>query len=70
MNKDMKCPDCQSKKIRKNGHRRGKQNYHSQECGRQFITAYSHVGYPLEVKENRCFDSLSSFYFTIFILTL
>ena len=28
----MKCPNCQSDKIRKNGHRRGKQNYHCQQC--------------------------------------
>ena len=48
----MKCPNCHSSQIRKNGHRRGKQNYQCKECGRQFITTHSHMGYPLEVKEN------------------
>jgi insertion element IS1 protein InsB len=48
----MKCPNCQSNKIRKNGHRRGKQNYHCQECDRQFINEYTERGYSLEVKEN------------------
>ena len=48
----MNCPNCQSNQIRKNGHRRGKQNYQSKQCTRQFITAYSQVGYPLSVKES------------------
>ena len=48
----MKCPNCQSKQIRKNGHRRGKQNYQCKKCARQFITAYSQVGYPSSVKES------------------
>ncbi|NER85156.1 MAG: IS1 family transposase [Leptolyngbya sp. SIO1D8] len=33
----MECPDCQSDHIRKNGHRRGKQNYLCLDCGRQFV---------------------------------
>ncbi len=48
----MNCPNCHSNKIRKNGHRRGKQNYQCKECGRQFITQPSTVGYPSSVKEN------------------
>ena len=48
----MKCPNCQSNEIRKNGHRRGKQNYHCKKCDRQFIIEYTKRGYPLEVKEN------------------
>ena len=48
----MKCPNCQSSKIRKNGHCRGKQNYHCQECDRQFINQYTARGYSTEVKEN------------------
>ena len=32
--------------------RRGKQNYQCKECGRQFITQPSTVGYPSSVKEN------------------
>ncbi len=45
------CPRCASDKIRKNGHRRGKQNYQCKNCGRQFIDYYSEVGYPKKVKE-------------------
>ena len=48
----MKCPNCQSTKIRKNGHRRGKQNYQCKECDRQFIEEYTSVGYSSEIKEN------------------
>ena len=48
----MKCPNCQSDKIRKNGHRPGKQNYHCQKCARQFIDRYTARGYSIEVKEN------------------
>ena len=48
----MKCPNCQSDKIRKNGHRRGKQNYHCKECDRQFIEQYTKRGYSREIKEN------------------
>ena len=33
----MECPECQSDHIRKNGHRRGKQNHLCLECGRQFV---------------------------------
>ena len=46
------CPKCGSNNIRKNGHRRGKQNHHCKDCGRQFIDFYSEVGYSKEVKEN------------------
>ena len=48
----MKCPNCQSNKIRKNGHRRGKQNYHCKECQRQFIEEHTKRGYPASVKES------------------
>ena len=48
----MECPNCQSNKIRKNGHRRGKQNYHCKECDRQFIRDYTARGYSKEVKKN------------------
>ncbi|MGH2414648.1 MAG: IS1/IS1595 family N-terminal zinc-binding domain-containing protein, partial [Microcystaceae cyanobacterium] len=33
----MNCPKCDSNNIRKNGHRRGKQNYQCKNCSRQFI---------------------------------
>lgn len=56
----MKCPNCQSTQIRKNGHRRGKQNYQCKKCpkgyrfaySRQFIEKYNSVGYSLETREN------------------
>jgi transposase-like protein len=35
----MKCPECQSEHIRKNGHRRGKQNHICVDCARQFVEA-------------------------------
>uniref|UniRef100_A0A1D9GAK3 Transposase n=1 Tax=Moorena producens (strain JHB) TaxID=1454205 RepID=A0A1D9GAK3_MOOP1 len=47
----MKCPRCQSCQIRKNGHRRGKQNYQCFDCGRQFVETYSTQGDPSNIKE-------------------
>jgi insertion element IS1 protein InsB len=49
----MKCPNCTSQQISKDGHRRGKQNYICRDCGRQFIESYSHQGYSEEIKA-RC----------------
>ena len=49
----MKCPDCTSNQIRKNGHRRGKQNYICTACARQFIESYSKRGYNNQMKQ-RC----------------
>jgi IS1 family transposase/transposase-like protein len=49
---EINCPKCGTKNIRKNGHRRGKQNYQCKECGRQFIEFYSQIGYSKETKEN------------------
>jgi transposase-like protein len=46
------CPKCHSHSIRKNGHRRGKQNYQCKNCGRQFIEFYSEVGYSQKVKQD------------------
>ncbi len=51
-NEDMKCPRCQSTHTRKNGHRRGKQNYQCTECGRQFVEFYSTQGYSTEIKKH------------------
>ncbi len=48
----MNCPKCSSNNIRKNGHRRGKQNHQCQDCGRQFIEHYSELGYSKKVKED------------------
>jgi transposase-like protein len=48
----MKCPECKSERINKNGNKRGKQNYICVECGRQFIENYeSHKGYAQEIKQ-------------------
>lgn len=47
----MQCPECGSTNIRKNGHRRGKQNHICADCQRQFIEDYQlHLGYPDEFK--------------------
>jgi AcrR family transcriptional regulator/predicted RNA-binding Zn-ribbon protein involved in translation (DUF1610 family) len=35
--KVMKCPQCYSQQISKNGSRRGKQCYRCKDCGRQFV---------------------------------
>jgi insertion element IS1 protein InsB len=45
------CPRCGSNNIRKNGHRRNKQNYQCKNCKRQFIEWYSQPGYSKEMKE-------------------
>lgn len=47
----MNCPKCDSNDIRKNGLRRGKQNYQCKKCGRQFINCYSEIGYSQKIKE-------------------
>jgi transposase-like protein len=47
----MICPECQSSNLKKNGHKRGKQNYLCKNCRRQFIDSYSPLGYPDSVKK-------------------
>ena len=47
----MICPECQSSNFKKNGHKRGKQNYLCKNCRRQFIDSYSPLGYPDSVKK-------------------
>jgi len=47
----MKCPHCQSDQVRKNGHRRDKQNYLCKHCGRQFVEFYAQRGYSNDVKQ-------------------
>ncbi|MBD1846723.1 IS1 family transposase [Cyanobacteria bacterium FACHB-63] len=48
----MQCPECQSTHIRKNGKRRGKQNYICVDCSRQFIDSYSAPqGYRDDIKQ-------------------
>ena len=47
----MICPECQSSNFKKNGHKRGQQNYLCKSCCRQFIDSYSPLGYPDSVKK-------------------
>jgi transposase-like protein len=49
----MKCPECKSDHINKNGHRGQKQNYICLNCGRQFIHSYETKGYSDDVKRSR-----------------
>lgn len=46
----MQRPECSRQHIRKNGHRRGKQNHLCVDCGRQFIDSYGPCGYSDWVK--------------------
>jgi insertion element IS1 protein InsB len=47
----MQCPDCGSTHIRKNGHRKGKQNHVCVVCGRQFLEDYTPLGYDDQTKQ-------------------
>ncbi|AFY71954.1 DNA-cytosine methyltransferase (plasmid) [Thalassoporum mexicanum PCC 7367] len=47
----IECKYCHSQHVLHNGRRRGKQNYHCQDCDRQFIDSYSPKGYTEEVKQ-------------------
>lgn len=47
----MKCPQCNSAKIIKNGYRRGKQSYRCRHCNRQFVESPANQRYPQEVKQ-------------------
>jgi len=38
--KVMVCPHCQSMKLSKNGHRRGKQCHRCKDCGKQFVESW------------------------------
>ncbi len=47
----IKCPECKSTHVNKNGRKRGKQNYICVDCGRQFIDCHKvQQGYSGEVK--------------------
>ena len=49
--KSIKCLECKSTHVNKNGHKRGKQNYICVDCGRQFIDCYKvQQGYSEEIK--------------------
>ena len=47
----MQCPKCNSEKVVKNGHRRGKQSYLCKQCGYQFIETYSERGYSKDARQ-------------------
>lgn len=49
----MKCPDCNSSKTFKNGHRDGTQCFRCKECGRQFLESYRPWTYSQKVRD-RC----------------
>lgn len=56
------CLYCQSIHIRKNGKKKGKQNYHCKKCDHQFIHSHSVRGYSSEIKEhclNLYFEGMS-----------
>ena len=46
----MKCPECESTQISKNGHRHGKQNYICRDCRKQFVAFYDVKGYSDGIK--------------------
>lgn len=46
----MKCPQCESTQISKNGHRHGKQNYICRNCRKQFVEFYDAKGYSDDIK--------------------
>lgn len=49
----MKCPECESQHIQKNGKRKGKQNYICVLCRRQFIDDYEpHRGYSDSIRQD------------------
>jgi hypothetical protein len=49
--KVMKCVNCGSDRVAKNGHRHGNQRYVCKSCGKQFADRYSVRGYPPEIKQ-------------------
>ena len=48
----MRCPDCHSDQLCKNGHIHDKQRYLCKDCRKQFPEYYHPQGYPDEVKRN------------------
>jgi transposase-like protein len=49
--RSIECPDCQSTRVSKNGHKAGKQNHICLDCRRQFIDCYqAQQGYAEEIK--------------------
>jgi AcrR family transcriptional regulator len=53
--KMMICPECQSDRVTKNGHHKGRQRHVCRRCGRQFMGDYVDRGYPPETRQ-KCVD--------------
>lgn len=51
----MKCPDCQSQQVLKNGHRKERQCYRCKQCGRQFLESYRPWTYSPSIRQ-RCIN--------------
>jgi IS1 family transposase/transposase-like protein len=47
----MKCPQCNSLNVRKNGHQQGKQRFECKDCGRIFRESHELRGYHPQVKK-------------------
>ncbi|WP_422387888.1 IS1/IS1595 family N-terminal zinc-binding domain-containing protein [Chroococcidiopsis cubana] len=47
----MKCLHCNSNQTVKSRHRKGRQCYKCQQCGRQFLESYRPWKYPDDVKQ-------------------
>jgi insertion element IS1 protein InsB len=47
----MKCPNCGSTQLIKNGRRKERQCYKCKECGRQFLEFYRPWQYSEEIKQ-------------------
>jgi len=47
----MKCPQCRSSNLRKDGHQNGKQRFECKDCGRLFRESYEVKGYHSQVKK-------------------
>ncbi len=47
----MKCPQCHSSNLRKDGHQNRKQRFECKDCGRLFRETYEVRGYHSQVKK-------------------
>jgi len=47
----MKCPQCRSSNLRKDGYQNGKQRFECKDCGRLFRESYEVTGYRSQVKK-------------------
>jgi len=47
----MRCPQCHSSNLRKDGRQNGKQRFECKDCGRLFRDSYEAKGYHPQVKK-------------------